>query len=261
MTPESTPSRHIPLQGAGNLRDLGGTAGLPGQLIYRSDDLSRLTRSDLAALQRLRLRLVIDLRTADEIHSRPDRLPAVPGLRSVQIPISPRRGDFAARSPAAFLRREARQFDFYRFILDYYHQIAFDHTAQIGEIFTLLSDRANLPALIHCTAGKDRTGVLAALIQLVAGVPHSTVMDDYLLSNTLSAARMRSMLQLLRLLSLYRIPAERLKPVLEVRAAYLEQVLDEIDTTYGGVEGYLLQAVGLAPACLLQMRQSLAPSE
>jgi protein-tyrosine phosphatase len=112
----------------------------------------------------------------------------------------------------------------------------------------------NQPVLIHCTAGKDRTGVIAALIQLLVGVTSQVVMEDYLLSNLLAAARMKSLLRFLRWVSLFQVTPERLQPVLEVRPEFLETILGEIQTTYAGVEGYLTQACGVNIGCLNQLK-------
>ncbi len=255
-------SRLIHLKGAGNFRDIGGLAGEQGRLLkrgllYRSDDLSALTQKDVARLAQLGLRLVLDLRTPNERSSKLDRLPALPGLKSRQIPFYRQGGDFRRRDMLGLLLGKARRFDFQQFILDYYHDIAFNHTAQVGEIFGLISDPENLPALIHCTAGKDRTGVLAALIQLLVGVPRQAVIEDYLESNHLSVVRMQALMRSLRWASLFQVRPERLQPVLEVRREYLEAILDEIQSRYSSVEGYLSQACGVDPNRMENIKQLL----
>ena len=68
-------------------------------------------------------------------------------------------------------------------------------------------DPANLPALIHCTAGKDRTGLIAALVQLLAGVSREVVVADYLLTNRLYAPRARAFTRTMRWISLFRVPS------------------------------------------------------
>jgi protein-tyrosine phosphatase len=254
--------RLIPLQGAKNFRDIGGLPGWQGRMLkrgmlYRSDDLSKLTRGDVARLEQLGLRLVIDLRTPDESKTSPDRLPASPGLRCQQIPFHISWGDLTSAGMFRFVLKDARQFDFHKFIVDLYHDIAFNQAGKVGEIFNLISMPENQPALIHCTSGKDRTGILAALIQLLAEVPPQVVMADYLQSNHLSAARLRAILRFTRWISLFRVTAEQMQPALEVRPEYLEAILDEIQSKHDGVEGYLVRACEVSPDRLGQLKQSL----
>jgi protein-tyrosine phosphatase len=106
-----------------------------------------------------------------------------------------------------------------------------------------LSDQSNLPALIHCTGGKDRTGFISALIQLLAGVPYETLIDDYLFSNQLIAVPMKKKERLIQWMSLFRVPSERIKPILEVRREYLEEAYNKIINQYGDVESYLCLAL------------------
>jgi protein-tyrosine phosphatase len=254
--------RLLPLQGAKNFRDIGGLPARDGRslrrgVFFRSDELSALTRQDLAILEPLGLRLVIDMRTASERGRKFDRLSrglGAAGPRYVHLPIAHPEGSSNLRQMWRIISGEARTYNFDGFIRSFYQHIAFGAPAQIGQALTLLSAAENRPALVHCTAGKDRTGFIAALLQLLAGVDRETVIADYLLTNEMYAPRMRRMQRNLRWLSLFQAPAEGLQAVLEARREYLEDTLDELLRRYGSVDNYLHTACSLQTSTINQLR-------
>jgi len=98
-----------------------------------------------------------------------------------------------------------------------YEHMAFGCHKEIREILIFLSNETNIPALIHCTGGKDRTGFVSAIIQLLVGVPYESVINDYLVSNQLIATRMKKVETFIRWMSLFQVSSERIKPILEVQ--------------------------------------------
>jgi protein-tyrosine phosphatase len=182
--PKVAEDRWLPLQGADNARDLGGLplrdGGLtrPGRLL-RSDTLQELTEQDLELLRRYPLGVVIDLRTPLEAH-REGRgrlagepvdyvnLPFVPD--SVIIPDDPRHEVVVADR---YLQDRVEHY------LDYLRLAGRRVLAALG----VLAEPRPSAVLFHCAAGKDRTGVLAALTLHVAGVDRDAVLDDYALTN------------------------------------------------------------------------------
>ena len=242
--------RQIPLDGAFNFRDAGGLEIRDGRsmrsgVLYRSDELSRLSDRDLERLGHLGLRSVCDVRTPNERKSKPDRLPPDHGLHTVNIPIYPNGREVNRWQFFWWLTTNSRELDFEAQIREGYRYFAFECGEQIRRILTLISDERHLPAVIHCTAGKDRTGYIVALIQLLAGVPRGTVVEDYLETNRLIAPHVGRYLRFLRWMSLFTISSERLQPVLEVRREYLDEILDEVLARHGSVEAYLVDACGL----------------
>jgi protein-tyrosine phosphatase len=236
-------SRFIKLEGAYNFRDVGGIkidngSRIKPGIIYRSDELSELTRNDLITLERLNLKLVCDLRTPGEKKSKPDHLPNNK-IRTVSIPVHPHQEDYSQRKFFLSLNYNSHKLDFEKLIKEYYYCFAFERTEQIKEIITLLSDKNNLPALVHCSIGKDRTGFVSALVQLVAGASRQQVLDDYFDTNNYIGGRIKKVIRFLRIMSLFRIPAERFRPLLEVHKEYLDNVLEEIFKTNGTIEKYL----------------------
>lgn len=223
-------------------------------VLYRSDELSQLSFQDQKILRQLNLKLICDLRTPNERKRKLDRIPEKNGTRIISIPVYPHREDFSRQKFIHYLNSKSDDHDFEKMIKEYYHRFAFEQTNQLNQLINLLADENNLPALIHCSVGKDRTGVISALIQLLANVPRSMVLEDYLLSNNFIEKRTKAMIRFLRVVSLFRLSSEKLKPMLEVRAEYLNEILDELFKTYGTVEEYFIKACGLDRSSVLRLR-------
>ncbi|GAB3802914.1 tyrosine-protein phosphatase [Humibacter antri] len=252
---DSVPGAELRTQGIPNLRDIGGYATTDGRsvrlgLVYRSTALGHATASDLELLAYLRLRTVFDLRTPAERKAEPDRLP--PGARDLDLDVladSP--GSAAARIPEVFAHPDEAStllaktdmgtiFDqIYRGLVSLPSALASYRT-----LFRDLSEPSTLPALYHCTTGKDRTGWATAALLTLLGVPGESVMKDYLLSNTYLRHALQPMLDSF---------AERggdpelLKPILEVRPEYLQAAFDELRLRFGTIEGYFTEGLGLGP--------------
>ena len=180
-----TVDRLIALEGAVNFRDLGGYTTPDGQrtrwrVLFRADGLGELTGADLAIMRELGIRTVVDLRSGDEVEqSRFDvdahpvafhHFPFIKALPSVE--------DFE-RAPG--------------FLGAQYTEMLDDATPQIVGALTALAAPDARPAVFHCTAGKDRTGLLSALVLSLLGVPEETVVADYALSGE-AMARLRAKL-------------------------------------------------------------------
>jgi protein-tyrosine phosphatase len=132
---------------------------------------------------------------------------------------------------------------------------------QFGDIYSAflrdLADDENLPALFHCTAGKDRAGFAAALTLLALGVSRETVMDDYLLTNALSEGATDRILLTLRVASLFRTSPEDARPLFEARREYLQAAFDTIDDTYGSTAAYFSDGLGIDAPTLERLRANL----
>ncbi|MGG2200165.1 tyrosine-protein phosphatase [Paenibacillus validus] len=251
-----------------NFRDIGGLATADGRrmkagVLFRSDDLSRLTLQDLDKLNQYGLKLICDLRTPDERQKKPDRLPPTVGLRTVHIPIYPfKEGEKLnqAKLIGMLLRKSAKS-EFDAFNRAFYQSIAHQSTTQIQEVISLLSERSNMPALIHCTAGRDRTGYLSALIQLLVGVPMSTVLDEYELTNAYFQPRVRPFIRFMRWVTLFQIPPERFEDLLVVKREYLVRVLEEVVQTHGSMDRYVADVCGIDPSCVQRLKQLLLEEE
>ena len=180
-TPRSQPQRRLHLTGAANFRDLGGYQTIDGRyvrwgMIYRSEALGRLSPEDLQHLNQLGLRLICDLRTPGEISRVPDRIPQT----AIWAATPAQEGDFDSSMLPTLLFNRKRIPDLMR---QSYPKLLAENPQRFGAVLSRFADPDNLPAVFHCTAGKDRAGLTAALLLGSLGVPEKTIIADYTLSN------------------------------------------------------------------------------
>jgi protein-tyrosine phosphatase len=244
---QSAANLYIPLKGATNFRDAGGHLTLRGGrmrlgMLYRSDALNALRKSDLAALSHLNIGQVVDLRTLGEQVARPDRLPGgveyhfMPITLAWQDPFEVQRKLFSGNvAPGEFETDLSRS----------YGVVATLYCADFSRIFRLLLQPGSTSMLIHCTGGKDRTGMAVALIQSALGVPRETIFEGYLYSHPRRERTLWLLTTLIWGMSLLRTPPPRVRPLLEARRAYLQSFFDSIERQFGSVQAYLLQGLGL----------------
>ena len=234
----------IDLDGAVNVRDLGGLPTEDGRetvggRLLRADNLQELSDSDVVRLVGdIGVTTVVDLRSSAELASEgPAPLDAVPGVRHAHHPVIPEIGEATDAAAEALLIR-TRQ-DRSRFPGDptcgHYLGYLEDRPDQVAGALRSIA-RAEGAALVHCAAGKDRTGVVVALALTVAGVPAQAVVADY----AATAERTEAIMARLRRSRLYARdidskPADLHRPRPETMTAFLEQM----DARYGGVASWL----------------------
>jgi protein-tyrosine phosphatase len=220
--------RLIALEGAVNFRDLGGYATDDGlrtrwRVLFRADGLGELTEGDLSVMRSLGIRTVVDLRSATELER---------GRFDVDAhPVAFHHFPFIEELP------DAEEFDKRPGLLgSQYQEILRDAGPQIIAVLEILARPDALPAVFHCTAGKDRTGVLSALVLSLLGVDEPTVVADYALSGE-AMQRLRA-----KLILKYPEGRETLENIDEVFSAdpgQMELLLDHLRDQYGSAEAYL----------------------
>lgn len=258
LPPEAGPPRHVSLDHTLNTRDLGGYATTDGRqirwrMLYRSDELDRLDENDLQVLAARDLRTVIDFRTEAERDGREDRLPE--GVEPVWIPISYPSMD-PDRIARRILRGDAAEGYFEEMMQRANRSFALDHGPEMAAFVEKLAEPGALPALFHCTYGKDRTGFGAALVLDLMGVPWETIQQDYLLSNVYLAENIDRMARFIWLGSLFRISQSNARDLLGVRAQYIASARNATIEEYGSTEGYL-RAFGVSDETLQRLREAL----
>ncbi|MFI5665770.1 tyrosine-protein phosphatase [Streptomyces sp. NPDC051704] len=259
--------RQIPLQGAVNVRDLGGyrtwTGGRVRQgLVYRSDALGKLTPADVTALSGLGLNKVVDFRIPMELqYDGADRLPA--GLTATSRPVSDLGlygtllGAISSGDPATQEqmlgggRAEAYMRDIYRTFVT-----SPENRAQFATTLREIADGGQGPLLYHCTSGKDRTGWMSYVLLRALAVPEDAATRDYLASNTFRAAYDAQVRAGLKQSGRMQNP-DLLIPLQEVRQDYLDAATAQLAADYGDFYGYLTDGLGLDLRTLAKLQTKL----
>jgi protein-tyrosine phosphatase len=249
----SVTDRRVPFEGVPNFRDLGGYPTRSGArvrwgLVFRAGVLDGFRPADLALYDQLGLRVVFDLRSDEECEVRPSAVPS----RRLNITGRPPVGDGTTPSQMPRTAAEAE-----RFLLEVYRGLLDHSAAPIGELFTAISAEGGLPAAFHCHAGKDRTGIVAALLLESLGVERALVLDDYdLTSRYLAPVQDHDQRTLGRLIGLG-FSQEAAAAVFATSRWAMEEALDYLDSRYGGSEPYLTGPAGVRGEDLRLLRQRL----
>lgn len=249
--------QRLPLEGAVNFRDLGGYPTLDGRRlqpgrVFRSDHLSRLTPGDHALLSRMRFKLVCDFRSVREERDAPDRLPTDGSIRRLHLPV-----EVAGFDPAtAYERVKAgdTQWLSMDFFIDLYRRYLDEFAPVWGEVLRLAADPVHHPLVFHCTGGKDRTGICAALLLLALGVSEETIHHDHDLSNACNTPRLAPLYASFAALG---VGPERIAPFLQATAEPLAAMLQHLGQAHGSVDGYLQRRAGLTESTLRALRANL----
>ena len=247
--------RHVALEGQPNFRDLGGYKTADGRhvkwgLLYRSGALNKLTDADLEKLRARGIAKIIDLRTDSEIEKAPDRLPT--GAKAIRLPVGSETNlnalTVAVKTGDVSGLEEG-------LLLDSNREFVRDFTGAYRQLLQQLAESADRPILWHCTLGKDRAGLGAAIVLMVLGVPQETIMEDYLLSNTFRAQAMRKEMADFNRKhatttneSKARRDAQVFRALIEVRREFLQAAFDEMIKEYGSREAYIRHGLGVTKA-------------
>jgi protein-tyrosine phosphatase len=249
-------TRHIPLEGNLNLRDIGGYRSADGRevrrgCLFRSDELHALTDSDLVTVAGLGIRVVFDLRNASERYARPNRLPADVELLERVSPSTTEGTPTPEEQIAGGTLPEPDDVQFASVYMGLLDRLA----PELRIILERAVDAATRPLLFHCAAGKDRTGLTAALILGLLGVPDDAILDDYELTSTYYTPR--RMDSLAALMTEHGLPDARVRPLLEARRPVLERALRQLRERWGGFDGYARDHLGVAADLPERLRAAL----
>lgn len=237
--------RHLGLEGTYNLRDLGGYRTLDGRTtrwrtFFRSDSLHRLPPAAQTTLLDYGVRTIIDLRRSDELRVAPNVFAGSPVLTYHQISLlvdtPPRRGT-----------RPRPLVETYRMILD-------ERQVSLRQALATLAAPEGLPALVHCTAGKDRTGLIVALVLGLLGVPTTTIVEDYILTaqylvgTYLDEVRQRA--------TRNDIPWEWYQHQIDCHPEFMHDTLQYLEERYGSIAAYV-RAIGISEAECKRLQTAL----
>jgi protein-tyrosine phosphatase len=237
---------------APNFRDLGGYAGLDGRKvrtgrIYRSQLIAKPTPQDTAALRNIAIRYVCDLRSAPERAMAPNgwMVPPEPTIRNLDIGMDVRSGPGEL---LAIISADPTVNGIRTMMMRTYSLLPGAFEEKLGPILDELVSGDHFPAVIHCTAGKDRTGFLSAILLLTLGVPLETVHHDYALTESYS-----NMEQMMATSARYlkSVVGDKVQPdeamlrlLCGTSPEFLDTALNTVRAQYGSIDGYLEKTAG-----------------
>ena len=239
--PTDGPRRHLKFAGTYNFRDAGGYPVQGGgatrwRTLFRSDSPHRLSEADRGSLIASGLRTAVDLRQASELTEAPNVFAADMQITFCHLPLLSDAPSMPEDLPALV--------DIYRAILD-------ERGDQICAALSALAAPKALPAIVNCTAGKDRTGLIVALILGLAGVPEETIVADYALSGACLAGAFSDEA---------RRQAEEqgysYDLLMQCDPDFMRETLQHLRKRYGGIESYV-RTTGLGNQEIDRLRQSM----
>jgi protein-tyrosine phosphatase len=242
--------RKVFLTGAHNFRDLGGYKTADGGRVkwgrvYRSADLSKLTPEDLTQLADRKIKVVVDFRGPIEIKQAPDKLPA--GAKYVNLPAGS--GQVNPNSVFLKLKTAADTDSMMRSFYGLNDSLAFRYKPFFAE---LVKAEEGTNVLFHCTAGKDRTGMGAALLLTALGVSKDQVIADFLASNYYRQDENRKMIPRLKSMG---FTEEMVLDLMGVKESYLQVTFQTIEKKYGSIEKYLEVELGVGKTEISKLKQ------
>lgn len=245
VTPRADDAQRVlPLEGAWNVRTFAGLQGrngpIPAMAFVRTADLSRLTAADRDRLAAAGVKLDIDLRTGDEEQQSPDLLARDPRFDYQRISLM--------GTEKMDLGRMMTQFP--DTLGEAYVQWLGSNKPQFRQVFQRIAAQQDGAVLYHCTAGKDRTGIISGILLDLAGVPRADIVHNYAVSaHYLEGQPKDSAMnaQMLALMQQHPEIAKKMAGMGGTAPANMEMFLDALHAQYGGAQGFL-KAVGLSDA-------------
>jgi protein-tyrosine phosphatase len=239
-----------------NFRDIGGIPAsgkrwIKEGIVFRSANPDRLHNADLDKLRSLNIRTIIDLRAPYELSK---RYKSVDHADKLSLPLDFQQTTRERLRPVIY-KRDAENVisdisnDIYLEILD-------ASGPAFRQVMELLASPDRSPVLIHCQAGKDRTGIIIALIMLAIGVERELIISDFMKSNEALLPYFKKIFLIRKIIFFGFFPRRNMLFAVKVKQRNIESVLDRIEFQYGGIEGYLRYA-GFDPSGLEKVRHAL----
>ena len=245
--------KSLGLKGSKNARDLGFARGIRMGQVIRSGNLSKLTSEDMNFLADYGLTKVIDLRTDQEVKEKPDKKLAE--VDYVHIPL-------LDESTAGITHEEGSDvYDRIPDIFDIYRGFVTEYTA--GQLKKAVTEVAKTSGcvLIHCTEGKDRAGILSALLLYLAGADKKDILKDYLYTNKVGKKRSRKYYWFVRIVRKSKRAADKVRLVYLADRRYLEALIDEIEKKYDSVDYFIQDVIGIDDDLKARVKEKLSKGE
>jgi len=246
-------ARFVNVPGALNFRDMGGYITADGRstrwkVLFRSGTTHAISTQDLILFDRYGIRRIFDLRSSTERHDYPSRLSQLRAVAYDYIEHDLITGDiFQALGQASATAEDSSEL-----MLDFYRKMPTIFSRSFQQIFSHLVN-GELPLVFNCSAGKDRTGVAAALILAALGVPRKFVLEDYLLTEQCFAESCALLIGD----HFADISPVVWEPIMRSNSSYLTAMFEELMRNYGSIDLYLSKELGLSSADLTRMKNHL----
>ena len=245
----------VPLEGTLNFRDLGGYPAAGGVTrwgaVYRSDRLNELTDADLTHLGEIGLRTVCDFRYDREVEADPSRLP--PGARIVRLTVGSAPGDNPRNLEDLIRAGEITQVSTASMAAGYLAMLE-NQAALFGDLIRLVGQEEHHAVVIHCTAGKDRTGLGAALLLGAVGVAEDVIIEDYALTDEYRSEH--RLAEIGPQLEAQGLALDDLRVLFTAPAETMALTLGHITDRWDGIEGYLTGPAGVTGEELDALREA-----
>jgi protein-tyrosine phosphatase len=247
--------RRVSLEGSVNFRDLGGYKTMDERrvkwgMVFRSDNLGRLTERDIAFIQRMGIKCVCDFRTSAEADKLPDRFPPDGRAKYLHLPI--RHGEFDPANTFDRIKKGDIEWMNEEFMIKGYIKNIDNFAPVWSSLFNCLSDRSNRPIVFHCTGGKDRAGVCAALILLTLGVPEETVIADHGLSNVYIAGVQEKIYARIQSMG---VDPKQVSSYFTAPKKAIVSFVGHLRQKYGSAAGYLRKQAGIEQRVIDQLKR------
>jgi protein-tyrosine phosphatase len=249
--------RVVLLEGGHNFRDIGGYRSADGRmvargLVYRSGTLSELTDRDHGVMDALGLALICDLRSTRERERRPSRLP-----HAAQYEIWTRDHPMSAGDLTEAMRRHDATPETSRaLMIEAYRELVYEQIPSYRELFRRIAD-GPLPLLFHCAAGKDRTGIAAALLLDLLGVARADVLADYAITDRFFARGCALVAKDPFGTRLAGIDQRIWESMMRADPAYLTAMFETVEARHGSGERFMRDELGLDAAAIGAIRERL----
>jgi protein-tyrosine phosphatase len=255
---QSAPDGRFPgLQGAHNFRDVGGYPTTDGRQVatgrvFRSGTLAALTDADHAILSSLGIRVICDFRSNRERANKPSRF-----AENVAFDIWVRDHEMSAGDLVGKLSEPGVDPERSRQVMiDAYRTLPYEQADSYRELFRRIA-ADDMPLVFHCSAGKDRTGIAAALLLDILGVARETVIEDYVLTDLFFEQLVSVIGNDPSWARLANVDPSVWAPMMRADNAYIEMMFQTIEQTHGSSEGFLREAMGLDSDVITAVRDNL----
>lgn len=250
--------RLLPLEGGINFRDMGGYETEDGRRVkwrtlYRSGMMTRLTPADVAHLTERGIRTVVDLRTVTEQTNYPSHWCREAGVTYWCREHNEVFGNLHAMVEAGIPSVDAAR----AVMIGGFRELPFQQAPAYAELFRRIA-AGEVPIVFNCMAGKDRTGIAVAALQLAVGVHRDDVLEDYVLTNTAGDVEARIQAGMATIAAVTgRIDEAIMRILMGVEPEYLEAAFAAMAERHGSIDGYLREALGADDALREKLRDAL----